>query len=74
MIFFFTVNLASALSLYWLVSGLTAFYQQSKILKQDETELETLADKPEARTVIEGEVIEKKPKKKKPSAKKRKKK
>lgn len=74
LIFIFTVNLASALSLYWLVSGLTAFIQQSKVLKRDETELEAIADTPDNKTIIEGEVIEKKPKKKKPSGKKRKKK
>lgn len=58
MIFFFTVNIASALSLYWFISGLVAFLQQAKILKQDETELETIADK-NGKTVIEGEVINK---------------
>lgn len=59
MIFILTVNLASALSLYFLVSGLTAFLQQSHILRQDETELEAVADKP-SKVVIEGEVINKK--------------
>lgn len=56
MIFLFTVNIASALSLYWLTSGLVAYLQQARILKQDETELETIADK-NGKTVIEGEVI-----------------
>jgi YidC/Oxa1 family membrane protein insertase len=41
MIFFFTVNLASALALYWLVSGLVAMIQQTRVLKQDELEIET---------------------------------
>lgn len=41
MIFFFTVNIASALSLYWLVSGLVAMLQQAKVLKDDEVEIET---------------------------------
>lgn len=65
MIFFFTVNLASALSLYWLVSGIVAIIQQSRVLGRDEEELEAAADKTtkstgsKTRTVIEGEVIEK---------------
>ncbi len=70
MIFFITVNIASALSLYWLVSGVTAYLQQARVLKGDETELEAVADKSvpnktantksrEAalREVVEGEVI-----------------
>ncbi len=69
----FTINLASALSLYWLVGGIVAYIQQSKILGQDETEMEEVADKPDTsgKKVIEGEVIQKKtPKtKKKPSKK-----
>ena len=36
MIFIITVNIASALSLYWLTSGLVAYIQQRKILGQDE--------------------------------------
>jgi len=74
MIFFITVNIASALSLYWFTSGLVAFLQQSKVLKQDEKELEAVADKPTAK-VIEGEVIERpKTKHKKQKAKKKKRK
>ncbi len=46
MIFVFTVNLPSALGLYWLVGGLVAFIQQSIVLGKDETELEALADEP----------------------------
>lgn len=45
MIFFFTVNIASALSLYWLTSGLVAMLQQAKILREDEEELETAMHK-----------------------------
>ncbi|GAC1387342.1 MAG: YidC/Oxa1 family membrane protein insertase [Candidatus Saccharimonadales bacterium] len=59
MIFFFTVNLASALSLYWFVGGVTAFIQQARALKTDETEMEAIADKPDSPKIIEGEVIEK---------------
>jgi len=78
MIFLFTVSIPSALSLYWLVSGVTAYLQQARVLNQDEDELEKLANKPAKKTVIEGEVVTtKKPKpakKKKPSTTKRRKK
>jgi len=47
MIFIFTVHLASALSLYWLVSGIVAFIQQSIVLGKDVEEMEALADKPD---------------------------
>jgi len=63
MIFVFTVNIASALSLYWFVGGLVAFIQQSIILRDDKEEMaeltnekskpieksktESVADKPE---------------------------
>ena len=58
MIFMFTVSVASALSLYWLTSGVVAFWQQSKILNQDEEEMEAIADKPlKDSKIIEGEVI-----------------
>ncbi len=60
MIFFFTVNLASALSLYWLVSGVTAYIQQARILGKDEKEMEAVADSKTGKVIIEGEVIEKK--------------
>lgn len=66
MIIFFTISLPAALSLYWLVGGVVAYYQQSRILNQDEQEMEAIADKT---TIIEGEVVEK-PKKKQPKAKK----
>jgi len=77
MIFLITVRIPSALSLYWLTSGLVAYIQQARILGQDETEMETVSNKA-GKKVIEGEVIEKpktqssKPKKK--SAKKKNKK
>lgn len=70
MIFIFTVSLPAALSLYWLTSGIVAYLQQSYVLKQDETELEAIADASVKTNVIEGEIIEKpKTKKKKPSKK-----
>ncbi len=76
MIFFFTVSLPSALSLYWLVSGVTAYIQQAKILKQDENDMQAIANKSGSKVVIEGEVVPKKakPKTKTKPAKKRRKK
>lgn len=61
MIFFLTVNLASALSLYWLVGGIVAIIQQGKVLGRDEVELEAVADKKPGKTntIIEGEIIKK---------------
>lgn len=81
MIFFLTVNIASALSLYWLVSGIVAIIQQNKILGTDEEELEASINPKKGskkstvtRTVIEGEVIPKpKTSNKKPNSKKGKK-
>ena len=75
MIVLFTVNLPSALSLYWFVGGLVAFWQQSKILKQDETEMEKIADQPGLKVRIknakEAEIVEKpKTSTKKPASKK----
>lgn len=59
MIFTFTVNIASALSLYWLVGGVVAFIQQSIVLRQDETEMEAIADKPskDVAAIPEAEVV-----------------
>lgn len=81
MIFFFTVGLPSALSLYWLVGGLVAFIQQSIVLREDTEEMEELADRPKIKTsktssnqkeIIEGEVVvktAKSPKKSSPKPK-----
>lgn len=64
MIFLFTVNLPSALSLYWLVGGLVAFIQQSIALREDTEEMEALADQPskkkDASKIKEAEVVEEK--------------
>lgn len=68
MIIIFTINLPSALSLYWLTGGVVAYIQQARVLGKDEAEMEVLADEP---NIIEGEVIEKPPKKKKPSTSKK---
>lgn len=79
MIFFFTLQIPSALSLYWFVSGLVALAQQSLILREDEQEMEALADKPgkNPAEIPEAEVVER-PKPKthasKKTAKKRRKK
>ena len=64
MIFLFTVSLPSALSLYWFAGGLIAFLQQGYILRKDEAEMETIADRPtkaSGRQVVKAEVISKKP-------------
>lgn len=69
MILFFTIRLAAALPLYWLATSIIAILQQKKVLDQDETELEAIADKPtKGVKIIEGEVISPK-KTKKPTTK-----
>jgi YidC/Oxa1 family membrane protein insertase len=45
MMFFIMMSLPGALALYYTVSNLVAVAQQSHLLKQDEDELEVLADK-----------------------------
>lgn len=73
MIFVFTIGLPAALSLYWLVGGMIAYLQQSKVLKQDEEELEAIADATVDGKATKAEVIntsskpQSKNKKKKPS-------
>lgn len=74
MIFLFTVNLASALSLYWLVGGVVAIIQQARILRDDETELEQVAAKTptkKAELVPEAEVVRGVSKSQKPKPKKK---
>lgn len=76
MIFLFTVNIASALSLYWLVGGIIAFIQQSIVLREDETEMETMVEdvaKKDIAVIPEAEVISPKPSTPKKSSKKTKK-
>lgn len=78
MIFLFTVNLPSALSLYWLTGGIVAYIQQAYILRQDEEEMEEIADKPgkNVKDIPEAEIVEPakaaKPKAKSKKAKRRK--
>lgn len=69
LIFIFTVNIASALSLYFLVSGIAAYIQQAKVLNQDKTEMTASVS---GKQVIEGEVVKTKPKKSKNRSKKHK--
>lgn len=73
MIFLFTVNIPSALSLYWLTGGLVAYIQQAYILRQDEEEMEEIADKPSknVKAIPEAEIVERPAKKTaKPKSKK----
>lgn len=83
MIFLFTISLASALSLYWFVGGLVAYIQQAIVLREDEEELEEIADQPSAKLkknvkkIPEARVVEIKnaePKSPKPKTKKSRKK
>ena len=46
LIFFITLRIASALSLYWFVSSLVAYIQQAIVLRDDETEMEAIGDEP----------------------------
>ncbi len=82
MVFFFTINLASALSLYWFVGSLVAYFQQRAVLGADTKEMETLADQDTVRSkrdlsaIAEAEIVtppqhKKSSNKKKKSGKKR---
>ncbi len=51
MVFLFTVQLASALSLYWLVGGIVAFIQQSVALRDDGDEMNKIADEKSPRSI-----------------------
>lgn len=60
MIFVFTVNLPSALGLYWLVGGLVAFIQQSIVLGKDEVEMEAMGGGPgkkNIKAIPEAEIV-----------------
>lgn len=78
MVLVISLNLPAALPLYWLTGGIIAVIQQSRVLRQDETEMEAIADT-KAGSVIEGEVVaatratKTKPKKGKTTSKKAKK-
>ena len=45
-IFFATLGFPAALGLYWLVGGIVAIIQQSIILREDEIEMEAIANEP----------------------------
>lgn len=68
LMFVFTVGIASALSLYWLVGGIVAYIQQAIVLGRDEEEMEALADegsKPKKATaeIPEAEIVSNAPSK-----------
>lgn len=71
LVFLFTIGLASALSLYWLVSGIVAFIQQSIALREDAAEMGAEAGKASSerreKQAIEAEIVDKP----KPAAKKK---
>lgn len=58
-VFIATVRFQAALSLYWFVGGLTAFIQQAIVLRDDEAEMEAIADKPskDVAAIPEAEII-----------------
>ncbi len=70
MIFLITVNIAAALPLYWLTSGVVAYIQQAKVLGKDEKELEGKTSS-NGKQIIEGEVLPPKKKAQKKSSKKK---
>jgi len=59
MLFIVSISLPAALSLYWAIGGLIALYQQTKILRQDVSEMEAAVDS----IPVEAEILSK-PKKK----------
>ena len=76
LILLFTVNIPSALALYWLVSGLAALVQQTIILREDTSEMKAEVSGKNAKSreqnAIEAEVVEPKPtRKKKPTSRKK---
>lgn len=73
MIVLFTINLASALSLYWLAGGIVAYIQQARVFGKDEAEMEKIADKSTKGQALEGEIITKPKKPKNSKNKKRRK-
>lgn len=63
-IFLVTVNIASALSLYWLTSGIVAYIQQARVLGRDAAEMSaSTATVGNSKKVIEAEIIPPKNKK-----------
>lgn len=66
MIFFISIGLSAAISLYWLVGGVVAYLQQKRILNDDKLELEAVV----GGARVTAEIIEK-PKNQKTNKKKR---
>ena len=68
-----TINIASALSLYLLVSGAVAFIQQSRVLNQDKQELTAAGGKASSieKNAVEAEVVKTPPQNKKSNKNKR---
>lgn len=60
-IFIVTLGLPAALGLYWLTGGIVAIIQQSIILREDEEELEAIANAPDkkrdVKAIPEAEVV-----------------
>jgi YidC/Oxa1 family membrane protein insertase len=71
MVFFISLSISPALSLYWFIGGLIAWWQQSRILKQDVTEMEALVDKVPVEAEIVTDTHKPKTKKKKPTPKRK---
>lgn len=76
-IFIVTLGLPAALGLYWLVGGIVAIIQQSIILRDDEEEMEAIANSPnkkrDVKNIPEAEVVSKPVTKNKKSASSKKK-
>jgi YidC/Oxa1 family membrane protein insertase len=73
MVFLFTINLPAALSLYWLTGGIVAYIQQAIALREDESDMEKLADdntKKDVSKIQEAEIVAE-PAKPKPAPKKK---
>ena len=73
MVFLFTVNLPAALSLYWFTGGVVAYIQQFIALREDEADLEKVAEgKPgkDVSKIAEAEVVAEPEPKPKPRPKK----
>jgi len=71
-VFLFTVNLPAALSLYWLTGGIVAYIQQSIALREDEADMEKMADAQPSKDVskiVEAEVVSQPKSKKSPKKK-----
>jgi len=68
-VFIGTVNFASALGLYWFIGGLVAYIQQSIVLREDETEMEAMVDRPskDVKAIPEAEIVQDAPSKTKTS-------